>query len=128
MLTPLARDEIIKCARTWTGTKYLLAGDSKQGIDCSHFVWRAYGEAKLTYSFVNTPLLAASASFEAALAPEKGDLVTWPGHVAIVVDPATGTFIGAQTSTGVAETSYLLNAYWKARPGRAFLRWRGTSR
>jgi cell wall-associated NlpC family hydrolase len=50
--------------------------------------------------------------------PAKGDLVLFtdkPLHVGIIIDPDKGTFIGAQTSTGVAETSYSDKPYWKKR-------------
>jgi hypothetical protein len=48
-------------------------------------------------------------------------LVLWDGHVGIITDPQRGTFIGAQTSTGVAQASYT-GGYWATRSGKRFLR------
>ena len=58
--------------------------------------------------------------------PLKGDLVHWPGHIGIVIDPDLGYFIGAQTSTGVAEANFK-QGYWHGQYGGKkpdyFLRW-----
>jgi hypothetical protein len=48
--------------------------------------------------------------------PKPGDLVHWPGHIGIVLDPDHGIFIGSQTSTGVAEANYK-NGYWNGSYG-----------
>ncbi|AKT39266.1 NlpC/P60 family protein [Chondromyces crocatus] len=57
--------------------------------------------------------------------PQPGDLVHWPGHIGIVLDPDKGTFIGSQTSTGVAVANYK-SGYWNGSYGGkrpdAFLR------
>lgn len=58
--------------------------------------------------------------------PAAGDLVHWPGHIGIVLDPDRGEFIGSQTSTGVAVANYK-SGYWNGqyngkRPD-GFLRW-----
>jgi cell wall-associated NlpC family hydrolase len=58
--------------------------------------------------------------------PAPGDLVHWPGHIGIVLDPDRGEFIGSQTSTGVAVANYK-SGYWNGqyngkRPD-GFLRW-----
>jgi hypothetical protein len=49
---------------------------------------------------------AHSPYFQRVDTPRAGDLVHWPGHIGIVLDPDLGTFIGSQTSTGVAESNY----------------------
>ena len=43
--------------------------------------------------------------------PRAGDLIHWPGHIGIVLDPDHGVFIGSQTSTGVEEANYK-HGYW----------------
>lgn len=48
--------------------------------------------------------------------PKAGDLVHWPGHIGIVLDPDQGIFIGSQTSTGVAESNYK-SGYWNGSYG-----------
>lgn len=58
--------------------------------------------------------------------PRAGDLVHWPGHIGIVLDPDQGEFIGSQTSTGVAVANYK-KGYWDGNYGGkkvdAFLRY-----
>jgi len=60
--------------------------------------------------------------------PQAGDLIHWPGHIGIVLDPDKGEFIGSQTSTGVAISNFK-SGYWNGNYGgkRAdhFLRWIG---
>ncbi len=48
--------------------------------------------------------------------PRAGDLVHWPGHIGIVLDPDHGDFIGSQTSTGVAVGNYK-KGYWNGSFG-----------
>lgn len=117
----------------WKGTTYLYGGNSKQGIDCSHFVYQVLNEARKKVAsasnapepqlvdYRSTSTIEDSKLFVSVSIPEPGDLVLWDGHVGIVVNPATGTFIGAQTSTGVAEANYL-TGYWKDRGVKKFLR------
>jgi hypothetical protein len=67
----------------------------------------------------------ASPSFSLTTSPVAGDLVHWPGHIAVVIDPAAGTFIGSQTSTGVDIANYKTNTYWSGRKHRVFLHFNG---
>ena len=55
--------------------------------------------------FANSPY------FQKVDTARAGDLIHWPGHIGIVLDPDHGIFIGSQTSTGVAEANYK-NGYW----------------
>lgn len=95
-------------------------------MDCSEFVYQVYTKAGVSgVPALNSHAIAASSDFEAVETPKEGDIVYWKqGHVAIVVDPETGEFIGSQTSTGVARSNYLQNIYWSARPGRKFFRYK----
>lgn len=67
-----------------------------------------------------------SAKFTKVETPMAGDLVHWPGHIGIVLDPDQGDFIGSQTSTGVAVSNYK-KGYWNGSYGGKkpdyFLRW-----
>lgn len=58
--------------------------------------------------------------------PKAGDLVHWPGHIGIVLEPDFGEFIGSQTSTGV-EVANWKKGYWAGNYGGkkvdAFLRY-----
>jgi murein DD-endopeptidase / murein LD-carboxypeptidase len=127
------RQAVFTAANNWKGTPYLLGGNSKQGIDCSHFVYQVFNDARnqvaaaangpapQVVDYRSTATIEASNVFIEVKIPEPTDLVLWDGHVGIVVDPGTGTFVGAQTSTGVAEANYL-TGYWKTRGVKKFLR------
>jgi hypothetical protein len=57
--------------------------------------------------------------------PAAGDLVHWPGHIGIVLDPDSGEFIGSQNSTGVAISNFK-TGWWNSSGGKrpdGFLRW-----
>lgn len=108
------RDKIIQEAISWKGVPYLYGGDSKTGIDCSHFVWRVYKAVvfpDMPYIF-NDP--SRDGEYFNQVAKEKvlkGDLVVWSGHIGIVVDPILGTFIGSQSTNGVSG-AYYSSGYW----------------
>lgn len=107
----LTRRRIIQEAMRWKRTPYKRGGNSRHGIDCSHFVWRVYSEtvsSKINEHFFtsaeNDHLFFNKISSAEA---KQGDVICWGNeHCGIVVDPEKGTFIGAQCSTGVAEASY----------------------
>lgn len=101
----------------WSGTPYRLGGTSKQGVDCSGFVYLAYldivGE-KLPRS-VNAQRILGKAVPREAL--EVGDLVFFKTgkstrHVGIYMGDAR--FLHASTKKGV-KISSLNNVYWKPR-------------
>lgn len=98
-------------------------------MKCNQFVvavLRASVNPKFPYMLAND--FASSPYFQKVTEPQAGDLVHWPGHIGIVLDPDQGTFIGSQTSTGVAEANYK-KGYWNGSYGGkkpdAFLRYTG---
>jgi hypothetical protein len=94
-------------------------------VDCSHFVVAVLqGSVAPGFRYIVADEFMTSPSFYRVDTAEAGDLVHWPGHIAIVLDPAQGTFIGSQTSTGVDKTSYKTDVYWSGRSHRTFLRYR----
>lgn len=97
-------------------------------MDCSEFVYAVYMTVGFHgFTYLNSHGIARSSQFEKVEEPLPGDVIYWSqGHVAIVENPITGEFIGSQSSTGVARSNYKTNVYWKARPGRAFYRWRSS--
>jgi hypothetical protein len=95
-------------------------------IDCSHFVVAVLqASAAPGFKYITADDFMHSPYFRKVDVPEAGDIVHWPGHVAIVIDPSTGTFIGSQSSTGVDKSSYKSNPYWAHRNPRTFLRYTG---
>ena len=125
------RKAMLDAAADWEGTPYLYGGNSDQGIDCSHFVYQVLNAARQRSALAgvtpqlidyrSTDTIEASHTFFPVTTPEAGDLVLWDGHVGIVSDPQNGKFIGAQTSTGVAEASYS-SGYWANHAGKRFVR------
>jgi probable lipoprotein NlpC len=116
--------EIVAAAKDWQGTPYRYSGDSRSGIDCSHFVFSIYSKALPGFNYRIAREYLSDNSFAEATPPAAGDLIVFPGyrgasdHVGIVTDPQALKFIGAQTSTGVAETSFAAKSYWGKRPYR----------
>lgn len=104
--------ELLQSANRWKGVDYLYGGNSRAGIDCSHFVHQAYKGAGFDYTYRTTEGPWAKAGFEKTQNPKAGDLIMFKGHMGIVVDPDKKTFIGAQSSTGVAQASYGKSSYW----------------
>jgi len=112
----LTRKKIIWEAIDWKGTRYHWGGNSRGGIDCSHFVWQVYHKivdrtipVHFFTSSGNDHLLFNRISPTSVM---KGDVIVWgEQHVGIVVEPNEGTFIGAQCSTGVAGAHYK-HGYW----------------
>lgn len=88
-ITQVQRDPI-KVARLFLGTPYLWGGNSAFGIDCSGLV-----QASLLACAIPCPGDSdqQSATLGDLLPPETdfraGDLLFWPGHVAMVATPET---------------------------------------
>ncbi len=93
-------------------------------LDCSHFVQYLYEHAGFYYGYAPSRILYAGMEpFRRVLHPQAGDLIVWPGHVGIVVDPEEATFLSAVRS-GVKTLSYQ-SGYWKHRGRPHFLRYTG---
>jgi cell wall-associated NlpC family hydrolase len=106
-------NDIAQIAGSWKHTAYVYGGDSPSGIDCSHFVWeviKAAGHPKAPY--LSTGSIPGSPAYSpASEPPREGDIILFDGHMGIVVDSTTMTFIGAQ-SGGVDSASYAKGSYW----------------
>ena len=93
-------------------------------LDCSHFVQFLYEQAGLYYGYTPSKVLYEGIKdFKRVMHPKAGDLIVWPGHVGIVVNPNETTFLSALRS-GVKTASYESN-YWKRRGRPRFLRYVG---
>jgi cell wall-associated NlpC family hydrolase len=89
-------------------------------LDCSHFVWNVFKRFFPAFPYMPSGSYLTSPVFRQVASPQPADLVVWDGHVAIMVNPAVGSFIGSQTSTGVNITSFQ-NEYWRQRPPLGYL-------
>src|SRR5258708_39716803 len=57
--------------------------------DCSHLVHAIYARAGFPYSYQpSATLYTGDDEFRRVAHPQPGDLVVWPGHVGIAVNPA----------------------------------------
>jgi len=91
-------------------------------LDCSHFVQWLFERAGLYYDYAPSRMLYdGMPGFLRVSHPRAGDLIVWPGHVGIVVDPDAETFVSALRS-GVKTSSYT-SSYWKRRGTPHFLRY-----
>ena len=92
------------------------------GSDCSHLVHAIYERAGYAYSYANSSTLyAGSAEFRRVARPQPGDLVVWPGHVGIAVNPAQRSFFSVLRS-GLGVNSYD-SPYWRERGRPRFFRY-----
>ena len=90
-------------------------------FDCSHLVHALYDRVGLHYQYANShALYRGIEEFRRVLNPTSGDLIVWPGHTGIVVDPSRHRFMSA-LKTGVKTSSYI-SSYWKRRGPPRFFR------
>jgi len=90
--------------------------------DCSHLVHVIYERAGFPYSYVSSSdLYAGIDEFRRVIRPQAGDVVAWPGHVGIVVNPTQRSFFSALRS-GLGVDSYD-SAYWRERGRPRFFRY-----
>ena len=90
--------------------------------DCSHLVHSIYEKAGFPYKYMRSAdLYAGVEEFRRVSRPQAGDLVVWPGHAGIVVNPAQHTFYSALRS-GFGVQPYD-SVYWKARGRPHFYRY-----
>jgi len=91
--------------------------------DCSHVIHEIYGSAGFEYPYASSfELFAGSENFARVRYPHAGDLIVWPGHVGIIVDPLQHSF-SSLVSTGFDVQDYE-GAYWKSRGRPRFYRYK----
>jgi cell wall-associated NlpC family hydrolase len=81
--------DFVAVAEQFVGTPYLWGGKSTLGIDCSGLVQVALTAAGITCPRDSDMQEAALGRTIAAKDLRRGDLLFWPGHVAIAYDAAT---------------------------------------
>jgi hypothetical protein len=91
--------------------------------DCSHVVHQVYTDAGFEYPYASSfELYAGSENFARVRHPQPGDLIAWPGHVGIVLEPAEHSFYSL-VSTGLEAQNYE-GPYWKSRGAPRFYRYK----
>ncbi len=91
--------------------------------DCSHMVHQIYLVAGFEYPYVSSfDIYAGGENFERVKIAQPGDLIVWPGHVGIVLDPVQHSFYSL-VRTGL-ETQYYDGPYWKGRGRPRFYRYK----
>ena len=130
-LTPEEGKRIVAAAATWLDTKYALMGAaSSKGesgrADCSGSTWRIYEEAGFPYRYQATATflnyVKDSGRFR-ELKPEEarqdGDVLFWPGHIAISSSFTTADSQWANF-TRKSKPQHVTNDMWSAtHPGGA---------
>lgn len=97
-------------------------GRGRSKPDCSHLVHTVYERAGFPYSYMSSSdLYTGVDEFHQVSHPQPGDLVVWPGHVGIVVNPSQSTFFSSLRS-GIGVESYS-SPYWKDRGALRFYRY-----
>jgi len=89
-------------------------------IDCSHLVNQIYEQAGLHYEYATSnELYRGVDGFERVPTPQPADLIVWPGHVGVVVNPREHSFYSSLNS-GLKIDEYD-SPTWRARgPARFF--------
>src|SRR6266567_7659070 len=91
--------------------------------DCSHLVHQTYLSAGFEYPYASSfELYAGNENFERVRYPQPGDLIAWPGHVGIILDPREHSFYSL-VSTGLEAQDYE-GTYWKSRGRPHFYRYK----
>ena len=91
--------------------------------DCSHVVHEFYVDAGFEYPYASSfEIYTGNENFARVKMPRAGDLIAWPGHVGIVVNPVKHSFYSL-VSTGL-ETQYYDGPYWKSRRRPRFYRYK----
>jgi NlpC/P60 family len=90
--------------------------------DCSHLVHQIYSVAGYEYPYASSfDLYAGHGNFRRVRHAQAGDLITWPGHVGIVLDPRQHSFYSLVRS-GLQAEDYL-GPYWRSRGTPRFYRY-----
>jgi hypothetical protein len=90
--------------------------------DCSHLVHQIYSAAGYEYPYASSfDLYAGHGNFRRVRHAQAGDLITWPGHVGIVLDPRQHSFYSLVRS-GLQAEDYL-GPYWRSRGTPRFYRY-----
>src|SRR5258708_8910068 len=91
--------------------------------DCSHLVHEVYLSAGFESRYASSfELYAGNENFKRVRNPQPGDLIVWPGHAGIVLDPREHSFYSL-VSTGLEAQDYQ-GSYWRSRGRPRFYRYK----
>lgn len=100
---------------------------ARETQDCSHLIHEIYQNAGFEYPYQSSfELYVGAENFAHVKYPHIGDLIVWPGHVGIVVDPLQHSFYSL-VRAGLEEQDYE-GSYWKSRGRPRFYRYKIRSR
>jgi len=90
--------------------------------DCSHLAHAIYERAGFPYAYASSSDLYQGVNkFERVAQPQPGDLITWRGHVGIVVKPSRHIFFSfLRSGPGIDDWA---SPYWKTRGQPRFYRY-----
>lgn len=102
------------------------AWDHRQQVlrkpDCSHLVNEVYRLAGFAYPYATSfELYAGHPNFARVRTPHAGDIIVWPGHAGIVVNPREHTFYSS-VSSGLRTETYD-GGYWRSQGRPRFYRY-----
>ena len=91
--------------------------------DCSHLTHQIYASAGFEYPYASSfELFSGDENFVRVKFPHAGDLIVWPGHVGIIVNPSQHSFSSlGRTGLGVRDYE---SPYWKSRGQPRFYRYK----
>ncbi len=96
---------------------------ARRARDCSHLVHQTYLKAGFEYPYASSfELYAGSENFKRVRNPQPGDLIVWPGHAGIVLEPLEHSFYSL-VSTGLEAQDYE-GSYWRSRGRPRFYRYK----
>jgi len=120
---PVARLLTAAEGRAVVNAAWELDMPARKTQDCSHLVHQIYANAGFEYPYASSfEIYAGDESFERVRNPQSGDLVVWPGHVGIIVDPLQHSFYSL-VRTGWEAQDYQ-GLYWKSRGRPRFYRYK----
>jgi hypothetical protein len=120
---PTSRLLTVKEGRSIVNTAWDLGRPTDGTVDCSHLIHEIYQNAGFDYPYQNSfELYEGAEKFKRVRFPHSGDLIVWPGHVGIVVDPLQHSFYSL-VRTGLEEQDYEA-VYWRSRGTPRFYRYK----
>lgn len=108
----------VAVAESLLHTPYLWGGNSRSGIDCSGLAQLAYAACGITIPGDSNLQESAGQAVEPDAPLERGDLIFWKGHVAIIVDDTRLIHANGHTMSVAYENTEACIARILAQEGR----------